>query len=213
MVVPEQIKIFHIVHISRLPAILSQQFLFSDTIIQKSQPAGVTIGMSKIKRRRLEELVLSTRQGLHVGECVPFYFCPRPVMLYMLHKGNHPDIEYHGGQEPIIHLVADLKETVEWAESNKLRWAFTNSNAGSYYFDDFSDLADLDRIDWNTVRTQQWSNVRDKKQAEFLIEQRFPWELIEKIGVFSVNQLKEVENMLATAKHSPNIRVERSWYY
>jgi hypothetical protein len=119
MAAPEQIKIFHIVHISKLPEIHRQQFLFSDAIIQKSPPIGITIGMDKIKKRRLEELALSTRPGLHVGECVPFYFCPRPVMLYMFHRGNHPDIEYHGGQEPIIHLVADLRKTVDWAESNK----------------------------------------------------------------------------------------------
>jgi hypothetical protein len=143
MIVPEQIKIYHLVHISKLSAIINQQFLFSDAIIQKSPPVGITIGMSKIKKRRLEKLTLSTRPGLYVGECVPFYFCPRPVMLYMFHKGNHPDIEYHGGQEPVIHLVADLRKSVEWADSNKLRWAFTNSNAGSYYFNDFSDLTEL----------------------------------------------------------------------
>ena len=43
-------------------------------------------------------------------------------MLYMLHMGNHPDIHYLKGQEPIIHLVAGMKKTVEWAKSNDLRW-------------------------------------------------------------------------------------------
>jgi hypothetical protein len=75
-------------------------------------------------------LTLSSREGLYVGECVPFYFCPRSVMLYMFHMRNHRDIEYRGGQEPILHLMADLRRAVEWAGQNGLRWAFTNSNAG-----------------------------------------------------------------------------------
>jgi hypothetical protein len=169
--------------------------------------------MREIKRRRLEELTLSTSPGLHVGECVPFYFCPRSVMLYMFHMGNHRDIEYRGGQEPIIHLVADLQKTVEWADKTGLRWAFTDSNAGSSYFRDFDDLRDLGEIDWDVIRATQWQGNVDKKQAEFLIEQRFPWELVEKIGVFSFDWMKNVEDAIAIEKNLPMISVERSWYY
>lgn len=72
--------------------------------------------MEEIKRRR-RTMPLDSRPGLHVGECVPFYFCPRSVMLYMLHKGNHPQLAYQGGQGPIVHLEADLRNVVAWAES------------------------------------------------------------------------------------------------
>ena len=51
-------------------------------------------------------------------------------------RANHPSLAYTGGQEPIVHLEADLHQTVAWAEQNRLRWAFTLSNAGSYYFED-----------------------------------------------------------------------------
>jgi ssDNA thymidine ADP-ribosyltransferase, DarT len=27
-----------------------------------------------------------------VGEYVPFYFCPRSITLFLLHKGNHVDL-------------------------------------------------------------------------------------------------------------------------
>jgi len=43
-----------------------------------------------------------------VGDCVPFYFCPRSVMLYLIYQGNHPDLQYHGGQDLVLHLEADL---------------------------------------------------------------------------------------------------------
>lgn len=54
--------------------------------------------MSVIRKRLLTELTLGSHPDLHVGDCVPFYFYPRPVILYLFHKGNHPDLEYQGGQ-------------------------------------------------------------------------------------------------------------------
>lgn len=42
--------------------------------------------MSEIKRRRLEEIPVDCCSGRMVGEFVPFYFCPRSVMLFVIHK-------------------------------------------------------------------------------------------------------------------------------
>lgn len=209
----ERIKIYHIIHISKLPEILAEEYLISDSEVQKKTNVGVTIGMKEIKQRRLEELSLSSHPGLYVGECVPFYFCPRSVMLYMFHMRNHPDIEYLGGQEPIVHLFADFHRTVEWAELRGLRWAFTNSNAGSYYFDDFADIRDLNKLDWDAINTTQWSGRQDKKQAEFLIEKMFPWELVEGIGVYSYEWVDRINTMLREISHKPPVRPQPGWYY
>ncbi|PZP55639.1 MAG: DUF4433 domain-containing protein, partial [Azospira oryzae] len=147
MDVPAQPKIYHIVHVDRLASIIRDVFLWCDAEMQRraqqGRASGTTIGMNGIKERRLT-LPLNSHPGLHVGDCVPFYFCPRSVMLYIIHQANHPELSYRGGQEPIVHLEADLHATVQWAQSSGRRWAFTTSNAGSYYFEDFADLADLD---------------------------------------------------------------------
>ena len=58
---------------------------------------------------------MKCRPGLNVGDCVPFYFCPRSVMLYLIHRANHPELDYRGGQGPIVHLEADLHEAANWA--------------------------------------------------------------------------------------------------
>jgi hypothetical protein len=50
------------------------------------------IRISKIKKRRLEELSVGCHRGTNVGKFVPFYFCPRSVMLHILHKANHPEL-------------------------------------------------------------------------------------------------------------------------
>ncbi len=84
-------------------------------------------------------------------------------MLYLFFMDNHPDISYHGGQHPIVHLVADLQKVVLWALHNNMRWVFTDSNAGSYYFNDYNDLDQLNMIDWEAVMAIDWKGCREKK--------------------------------------------------
>ena len=105
----------------------------------------VSIGMTEIKRRRLYEIAVSCHPGTTVGEYVPFYFCPRSIMLYIISMGNHPDIaHYRGGPGPIVHLQVDLESAVKWANQQKIRWAFSDRNAGSYLADFYNSLNDLD---------------------------------------------------------------------
>ena len=104
MTVPDRPKLYHIVHVDRLASIVSDGFLWSDATVARRGLGGTTIGMSKIKHRRLKELTLASHPGLHVGECVPFYFCPRSVMLYVIRRADHSELRYRGGQEPILHL-------------------------------------------------------------------------------------------------------------
>ena len=81
------------------------------------------------------------------------------------------------------------------------------------YFNDYTNEADLDKINWDAVCARDWQNCREEKQAEFLIEKRFPWELVDFIGVYSDTQLQQLTNILETAEHHPQTAVKRDWYY
>nr|WP_202795561.1 DUF4433 domain-containing protein [Rhodospirillum centenum] len=215
---PSHPKIYHIVHHDRIPSILSDGFLWSDAQMNQRKGTGTTIGMSNIKSRRLNQLRLSCHSGLYVGQCTPFYFCPRSVMLYLIFRRNE-ELSYKGGQEPIVHLEADLKDAVAWANAHNKRWAFTLSNAGAYYFEDRSDIAALGEINWDAVQARQWSgngvsrSVKEGKQAEFLVEEAFPWHLIERIGVYSQGVAQRVYAAMNGAGHRPNVEIRREWYY
>ena len=206
-------KIYHIVHVDRLPSILTDDGLLCDAEAVRRSVPGTTIGMNKIKRRRLNELVLTSHPDLHVGDCVPFYFCPRSVMLYLIYRANHPELAYRGGQRPIVHFEADVHQTVAWVEQHDQRWAFTLSNAGAYYFEDRCDLAQLDRIDWNAVQARSWTHCREEKQAEFLMERWFPWALVSRIGVSTQGIYQQVSTALTGAAHTPPIEIRSEWYY
>ena len=131
------------------------------------RPVGTVIGMSDVKRRRLA-LPVACHPDIKVGECVPFYFCPRSVMLYVIHCANHPALAYAGGQSGIVHLEADLREVAAWAARESVRWSFTTMNAAIGTAAFFDDLDFLDKIDWDAVHARQWRDRRDAKQAEFL---------------------------------------------
>ena len=161
----------------------------------------------------MTELRLTSHPDLFVGDCVPFYFCPRSVMLYVISRANHPQLSYRGGQGPIVHMEADLRSTVAWADKKGLRWAFTLSNAGARYLEDRSDLRQLDEIDWGAVHARDWQTRKEGKQAEFLLERRFPWKLVSRIGVSSPAMYYRTGQALRKAAHRPAIEVRREWYH
>lgn len=215
---PDQPQIYHIVHIDKLSSIVADDHLWSDAEASRRGSSGTSIGVNTIKERRRGNC-LSSHPDLHVGDCVPFYFCPRSVMLYMLHMGNHPDLNYTGGQEPLLHLEADLKETVRWAERMGRRWAITLSNAGSLAFQDRSDLEALKQVNWDAVHARKWGgagvdpSVKEGKQAEFLVEHSFPWRLVSRIGAENDQCRRQAELVIRGSGHQPRIQVLPAWYY
>lgn len=212
---PANPKIYHILHVDRLPSVIADGFLYSDAIINRRDIGGTVIGMDEIKRRRLEILTLASHPGLHVGECVPFYFCLRSIMLFLIYKRNHANLTYTGGQGPIVHLKFDLQEVAAWADQQSKRWAITKGNAGSRYFEDSSSLEYLDELNWDAIEARQWSqsSIRENKQSEFLVEAQVAWHLVEGIGVQNQETRERVEASLTSSRHRPPVEIQSTWYY
>lgn len=214
MSVPPQPTIFHITHVDNLAGIVASGGLVADVfILQKGGPTAA-IGMSNIKQRRLT-LPVSCHPGLRVGDCVPFYFCPRSIMLYVIHCRNAPALNYRGGQGPIIHLEANLHDVIHWANTRGVRWAFSTSNAGARYADFFADASELHRINWAAVGAKDFRHrdVKEGKQAEFLVHGPFPWMLISRIGVSASHIAPRVRAATAASQHQPPIEVRTDWYF
>jgi ssDNA thymidine ADP-ribosyltransferase DarT-like protein len=206
-------SIYHITHVDNLAGIAAEG-LCSDAVMLRRGGPNTAIGMSAIKQRRLT-LPVKCHPGDSVGDCVPFYFCPRSIMLYLIYMANHPDLTYRGGQGPIVHLEADMEETVEWAESEGLRWSFTLSNAGAVYTEFRNDLNDLGEVDWPAVRAIDFrdAQVKEGKQAEFLVMESFPWELVRRVGVRTAEIQATVQAALDPDAHCPPVDIRPDWYF
>jgi hypothetical protein len=208
--------IYHITHVDNLSPILATGGLLSDAAMLARGGPLATIGMSTIKQRRLR-LPVHCHPGDVVGDYVPFYFCPRSIMLYVIHCRNHPELAYRGGQAAVVHLAADLHAVVRWAGSHARRWAFSLSNAGAYHASFYASLTDLHRLDWQAIAARDFRPpaVREGKQAELLVRDFVPWSLVASIGAHSRGVADHVRNLLAGAgaTHVPLVAVEPSWYF
>ena len=211
---PPRPKIYHITHVDNLAAILAKGGLVSDAaMIARGGPAA-PIGMSTIKQRRLS-LPVPCHRGDHVGDYVPFYFCPRSIMLFVIHCANNAELAYRGGQEPIVHLEADLDDVVAWATKAGQRWAFSLSNAGARYAQFRGILGDLHQLDWAAMAATDFraAAVKEAKQAEVLIHGFFPWTLVTAVGVHSTAIRTQAAAVIARDAHQPRVVVEKTWYY
>lgn len=212
---PDRPKIYHFTHVDNLPGILQAEGLWSDAERIRRGFDVTLIGMAEIKRRRLEEIAVSCHPGTMVGDYVPFYLCPRSVMLCIMWYGNHPEVTYRGGQEPLIHLEADLADVTRWADGNGVRWACSDRNAGAYLADFFTGLDKLDRIDWQAIAARDFrsAEVKEGKQAEFLLHRHMPWRLFTTVGVHNQKVAEQVATHLAGCEHRPTVTVQRDWYF
>jgi hypothetical protein len=101
-----------------------------------------------------------------------------------------------------------------WANAEGVRWAFSNRNAGAAYADFFADLGQLDQINWAAVKATDFrdAQIKDGKQAEFLVYRIFPWALVDRIGVIDEEMARQVRTALGDAER-PLVEVRRDWYY
>src|SRR5690606_29505177 len=131
-----------------------------------------------------------------LGEYVPFNFCPRSVMLYVLHQGHQ---DYNGGQEPIVHLVSSVSRAVALGRA----WALTDRHAElahALYFDDLKYLSDLA---WEIMPLKYWSKVKEERQAEFLVKQFFPWSAASGGVAMSSSSAERARTAMLGAAHRP----------
>ena len=228
---PENQKIYHMVHFDKVSPIMWEGSLFCDSMEERTD-VGTSIGMARIKQRRRQNR-LSSCPDLTVGDCVPFYFCPRTPMLYRIYKepsqAEDGDLSYRGGQNNVVYLVADLRKAIKWANNESLRYVFTVSNAGAGSFEDYSDLYHLNRIDWEVIGRHSWWDGEDTdegkekakslRQAEFLVEERFDWSLFSHIGVASHGVKQQISTSFQIAKasgkstHFPVVELKPEWYF
>lgn len=212
--------IYHITHISNLPAILAGGGLVCDAEVERRGLCRQSIAYDTIKERRRKRQV-STLAGIQVGaggvvaDYVPFYFTNRSPMLGAIHHGNVPG--YQEGQRDVVYLVSGA----EAVAASGCQWCFTDGHAVEGMTQFFGNLKDLEKVNWDAVQTWRWGgrhqlvnpDVLRRKQAEFLVHNSFPWVLIHSIGVLDAAMVAQVRGLLATSAHKPKLSIEPNWYY
>jgi len=202
---PADPSIYHITHASNLGGIIREGGIWCDHERIARGLATTNIGHNHIKERRRSRCV-PTCGGGALGDYVPFNFCPRSVMLFAVHKGHQ---DYSGGQSDVVHLVSSVNQAIGIGQP----WAFTDRHAELAHALYFEDLAALPEVPWAVMTQRYWSEVKEERQAEFLVRKFYPWSAITMVGVMSQEVADGVEALLKNAPIRPVVRVETNWYY
>jgi hypothetical protein len=198
-------KVSHVTHINNLIGIIEQGCLWSDAKRIELGLVSKNIGYSHIKERRLAHSV-GVASGGFIGGYVPFNFCPRSVMLYVIHQGHD---NYNGGQDGILHLISDTDTILQTNPS----CFFTDIHADLAYAEQIDDFKRLNELDYQKIHAKYWQECKEEKQAEFLAHQSVAWNCIRQIGVKTPELAEEVTRLLINAKHKPEVVVKPEWYY
>lgn len=202
--------LWHITHVENLAAILAANGLIAYNSLQSGGYVNIADEGIQVRRER-KRVPCGPRGTLH--EYVPFYFAPRSPMLYLIDKGGVPG--YEGGQEPVIYL----KTTAEVVRDAGCAFVFSDGHAIMEPSQFYEDLGDVGKLDWDILNGQFWFDTnaypdrKRRRQAEFLVWQKFPWPLVQEIGVKTERMRIRVERVLAGADYQPAVRVRRGWYY
>lgn len=205
--------LYHITHINNLTSILNTGGLIANSRLRQQQTNYIDIAHEHIQDRRATTKVPCSAGGsLH--DYVPFYFAPRSPMLYAIHKQNVDG--YNGGQQPIIHLVSEAYTI----KASGLKFAFTDGHAIMAYSDFYQELSDLQSvIDWKLMKSKYWANTPDdpnrkwRRQAEFLVYEYCPWNLIQEIGVINSTIRQQIQQILTNFNLQTPVNIYSSWYY
>jgi hypothetical protein len=55
--------------------------------------------------------------------------------------------------------------------------------------------------------------IKERRQAEFLVHDHFPWSSIEGVGVHDQQAAARVAAILTATSHRPPVAIKPAWYY
>jgi hypothetical protein len=115
----------------------------------------------------------------------------------------------------IVHLVS----TIEKVNQEGLLFTFTDGHSIMEISSFYNDLAYLDQIDWVVMKSKYWHDTPTfpdrcrRRQAEFLVYNELPWNLVIGIGVIDDNMKEQVEEILNLYDDETRVVVKEGWYY
>lgn len=112
-------------------------------------------------------------------------------MLYsVLHNGTN--------QEEIVYLVTDTAAI----DRSGVPYLFTDGHAIMVISEFYSDLKELDQVDWPLMEDPFWRDTEEdpdrkrRRQAEFLVHKKVPIELFTGFAVINQKAKDKVEELL-----------------
>lgn len=163
-----------------------------------------------IEKRTLRQVPIEP--GGTLSDYVPFYFTPFSVMMKNIHSGW--GVQQRKNEEILI-LVSSLYHV----RSLGLRFVFTDAHAYPHWAGYYSDLQDLERIDWGILQRRDFKRDPDdprkmeRYQAEALIYQHVPTEALLGIVCYNDDLKHWVHEQVQQRKLDLPVHARPGWYF
>jgi len=207
---PQKALIWRIVHRDNLPWILDNGLHCSNSAVQASD--WVNIGSLELIDKRASHRVPLPPGGV-LNDYVPFYFTPFSPMLRNIHTG-------WGGipkraNEEIVMLVSSLPHVA----AHGWTFLFTDSHAYYQWANFYSELADLDKIDWPLLQTRDFRRDPEdpakfeRYQAEALIHRHLPVNGLLGIVCYTEKLKQAITQQLQSREMNLPVHARPRWYF
>jgi ssDNA thymidine ADP-ribosyltransferase, DarT len=206
----EKALIWRIVHRDNLPWILDNG-LYCGNSTHRSE-SWVHIGNPELTTKRAAHPV-PIKPGGYLNDYVPFYFTPFSVMMKNIHSG-WAGVKRRANEEIVI-LVSSLPRLQEQG----IPYIYTDSHAYYMWSNYYTDLADLNRIDWPILQARDFKRDLDdptkfeRYQAEALVFKHCPISALLGIICYTDTVKLQLDNWLAQRQLQLPVHTRTDWYF
>ena len=206
---PEKALIWRIVHRDNLPWILDNGLHCGNSNVRST--TWVSIGNEDLIGRRAVHAVPAAPGGM-LDDYVPFYFTPFSVMLRNIHTGW--GVKQRANEEILI-LVSSLRHV----HAKALSFVFTDSHAYCEWATFYTNLADLDKIDWPLLQRRDFKRdpedpaKLERYQAEALIHRHVPVDGLIGIVCYTEPLKAWIEQNMADRGLKLPVHARKGWYF
>lgn len=205
----DQAWIFRITHIDNIPWLLEHGITCRSSGV--FDPNYRNIGNLELIDKRTRRPVPIAPGGT-LSDYVPFYFTSRSPMLYNIKTG------WNVSSVPMRDIVI-LGTSVPSLAARGVPFVFTDRHAYLAAARFSSDLADLDRIDWEILKQSDFKRDPndpekvERYQAEALIHQCLPVEALGGMICYDVDRKEHLEALVAQAGHTTRVVANPRYYF
>ncbi|WP_305909650.1 DUF4433 domain-containing protein [Methylomarinum sp. Ch1-1] len=207
---PQKALIWRIVHRENIPWILDNGLHCGNSIVQA--PNWVHIGNPDLIDKRASHPV-PIGAGGYLNDYVPFYFTPFSPMMKNIHSG-YGGIRQRSNDEIVI-LVSNLFRARELS----LPFVFTDGHAYYAWSNFYTDLADLDKIDWRILQARDFRRDPDdpakfeRYQAEALVHGHCPIDALIGMVCYTENTKIQLDGWLQQRNLIMPVFARARWYF
>jgi hypothetical protein len=206
-------RIYHVTHISNLAGILETGALLADASEAWGARPAVDISSADTRESRRATLVAG-EASLSVARYVPFFLSPNASVWDSIRAqvaDPRLELDAHGSAPyDFVILVSTVKKVRDARASESESAAVVTDGDAAGVLTRFGTTGEDAQRMVRKLRADKESEAI--LEAEFLVEEAFPYELVTLIGVANDRVRDAVKPILAASAHRPKLAVYPPWF-